>query len=119
MAFASYTLSDDRMVFLGVSTVWQTGRDVEGELYSPGWALRHDGPRGDSWTEAITVSQVIKLAPNHGVLILEKSQALLHELRVQMKQHELENQRVYVELVADFEREIDDAITLLTGHPGG
>ena len=117
MAFASYTLADERTVFLGVSTIWQTGRDIEGELYSPGWALRHDGPRGDSWTEGVTVSQVIALAPNHSALILEKSQALLHELRVQTKQHGLENQRVYLELVADFEREIDAAVTLLTGPP--
>ena len=119
MAFASYTLADERVVFLGVSTIWQTGREIEGELYSPGWALRHEGPRGDSWTEGITVSQVIALAPDHSTLILDQSRALLHELRVQTKQHGLENQRVYLELVADFETEIDDAITLIAGQPRG
>jgi hypothetical protein len=117
MAFATYTLGDGRAVFLGVSTVWKTGQEIDGELYSPGWVLRHDGPRDESWTEAITVSRLIALAPDHGSLILDRSRALLHELRVQMKQHSLERERVYCELVADFEREIDDAITLLTGVP--
>jgi len=119
MAFASYTLADGRTVFLGVSTIWQTGREIEGELYSPGWVVRHDGPREDTWTEAITVSEVIALAPDHSALILDRSRELLHELRVQMKQHALEQERVYCELVADFEREIDDARTTGCGPRDG
>jgi hypothetical protein len=115
MAFAALTLADGRTVFLGVASVWQTGHDVDGELYSPGWMLRHDGPRGENWTQAITVGEVMELAPTHSALILEKSRALLRELRIQSRDHGLGRQRVYNELVADFEREIEVAIAALTG----